>query len=206
MTRMTGLQELDEAEKTRPPSHLSAQVSVLRYPTPHELYAAMPQIRNLTQLRPREDEVSLDYLLRLQASVTPEEAVTFAAFAALPRVAVWWGYECLRNLRADFSPHDRELLEKIAHWSSNGDQALRYDIMRMALFAERRTAAVMLGLAAGWSGAQIAPNDPAPVPPHRTPRAVNAAVLSALAQCQLANRPHHLLRVTRLAEQLFRAY
>lgn len=203
---MSGLLEIDEGEKTRPPSQASAQVSVLRYSTPHELYSAMPQLRNLTQLRPREDENSLDFLTRLQESATPEESVTFAAFAAVPRVAVWWGYECLRNLRADFTPHDRELLEHIAQWSSSGDQALRYEIMKAALFAERRTAAVMLGLAAGWSGAQIAPNDPAPVPPHRTPRAVNAAVLSALAQCQLSNRPHHLLRLVRLAEQLFRAY
>lgn len=203
---MTGLQEIDESEKTRPPSQMSVQVSVLRYPTPHELYAAMPQIRNLTQLRPREDESSLEFLARLRSSATPEEAVTFAAFAAVPRVAVWWGYECLRNLREDFSPHDRELLETVAQWSSSGDPQLRYDIMKVALFAERRTAAVMLGLAAGWAGAQIAPNDPAPVPPHRTPRAVNAAVLSALAQCQLANRPHHLLRLFRMAEQLFRAY
>jgi hypothetical protein len=203
---MTGLREVDEGEKTRPPTQMSAQVSVLRYPTPHELYGAMPQLRNLTQLRPREDESSLEFLARLQASPTPEETVTFAAFAAVPRVAVWWGYECLRNLRADFTPHDRELLDHIAQWSSSGDTHLRYEIMKVALFAERRTAAVMLGLAVGWSGAQIAPNDPSPVPPHRTPRAVNAAVLSALAQCQLANRPHHLLRLVRMAEQLFRAY
>jgi hypothetical protein len=203
---MTGRQDIDETEKTRPPSQLAMSVSALRYQTPHELYQAMPQIRNLTQLRPREDESSLEFLVRLQSSATPEEAVTFTAFAAVPRIAVWWGYECLRNLRADFSPHDRELLEKIAAWSSSGDTHLRYDIMKTALFAERRTATVMLGLAAGWSGAQVAPNDPSPVPPFRTPRAVNAAVLSALAQCQLANRPHHLLRLVRTAEQLFRVY
>ena len=203
---MTGLQDIDEAERTRPPSQAAAQLSVLRYPTPHELYAAMPQIRNLTQLRPREDEGALDFLARLQDSATPEEAVTFAAFAAVPRVAVWWGYECLRNLREDFTPHDRELLERIAQWSSSGDAQLRYEIMKTALFAERRTAAVMLGLATGWSGAQVAPNDPAPVPAYRTPRAVNAAVLSALAQCQMANRQHHLLRLIRMAERLFRAY
>ena len=203
---MTGLQDLDEAEKTRPPSQMSTTISVLRYARPHELYAAIPQIRSLTQLRPREEESNAEFLARLQASPTPEEVVTFAAFAALPRVAVWWGYECLRNLRADFTPHDRELLDQVAQWSSSGDMALRYAIMKTALFAERRTAAVMLGLAAGWAGSQVAPNDPAPVPPYRTPRAVNAAVLSALALCQLANRPHHLQRLVRMAEQLIRSY
>ncbi len=203
---MPGEMDIDEADRTQPPTQPPAPVSALRYPTPHELYAGLPQIRSLTQLRPREDEENVEFLLRLHDSATPEEAVTFTAFAARPRMAVWWGYECLRNLRSDFSPHDRELLERIAAWSGTGDTVMRYEIMRTALFAERRTAAVVLGLAAGWSGPQIAPNDPAPVAPHRCPRAVNAAVLSALAQCQLANRPHHLVRLVRLAESLFRAY
>lgn len=203
---MSDMKQIDEADRTQPPTTPPVPVSPLRYATPHELYAGLPQIRNLTQLRPREDESNHEFLERLHRSDTPEEAVTFTAFSALPRMAVWWGYECLRNLRSDFSAHDRELLEKIAAWSGSGDTQARYEIMRISLFAERRTAAVVLGLAAGWAGAQIAPNDPAPVPPHKTPRAVNAAILSALAQCQLANRPHHLVRLVRLAESLFRAY
>lgn len=197
---MEGDTTIDESEKTRPP------VTALRYATPSELYANFPQLREMTQLRPREDEAGMEFLHRLNESQTPEEAVTFTAFAARPKMSVWWGYECLRNLRADFSGHDRELLEKIARWATSGDTDIRYDIMRTSLFAEKRTAAVVLGLAAGWAGPQIAPNDPTPVPAQRTPRAVNSAVLSALAQCNLANRPHHLAKLLTLAESLFRAY
>ena len=74
-------------EKTRPP------VSALRYPTPHELFAAIPQIRALTQHRPRnEDETPEEFVERLRSSSTPEEAVTFTAFAAQPKMAIWWAY------------------------------------------------------------------------------------------------------------------
>ncbi len=187
-------------ERTRPP------VSALRFDTPKQLYDEMPQLRELIELRPTEEETALDFLNRLASSATPEDAITFTAFAVQPKIAVWWGYECLRNLRSDFSAVDRQLLEMVARWSANGGTALRYQIMQTALFAENRTAAVMLGLAAGWSGAQIAPNDPAPVPPGRTPRAISSAVLSALAQCHLANRPHHLRKLVTISEALFRGF
>lgn len=196
--------EIDEADKTQPP--MQPPVSALRYDVPNELFANLPQIRNLIQLRPQEDETNVDFLNRLYQSPTPEETVTFTAYAVKPKISVWWGYECLRNLRSDFSPADRELLERIALWSRSGDNAQRYEIMKIALFAEKRTAAVVLGLAAGWSGAQLAPNDPAPIPTHRTPNAVNAAILSALSQCNLVNRPHHIAKLVKLAESIFRPY
>ena len=197
---MEGEYQHDDPDATQPP------VSVLRYASPAELYAGLPQIGELTQLRPTEDEDHLTFLGRLFESPTPEEIVTFTAFAAQPKVAVWWGNECLRTLRSDFSSHDRVLLDLVAQWTTQGDTQTRYDIMKIALFAERRTSAVQLGLAAGWAGSQIAPNDPAPVAPHRTPRGVNAAVLSALAQCHLGNRWSHMSKLHRLAESIFRAY
>jgi len=199
MWGMEGDNQIDQTERTRPP------VTALRYDTPSELYAGLPQIRELTQLRPKEDETHFEFLGRLHASNTPEEIVTYTAFAARPRMAVWWGYECLRNLRGDFTPDDRALLEHIASWCTDGDTEKRYHIMKTALFAERKTSVVHLGLATGWCGAQIAPNDPAPVPAHRAPRGVNAAVLSALAQCHLINRPAHLAVLRNLAESLLRA-
>ena len=197
---MEGEQQVTDLDKTQPP------VSVLRFTSPIELFTGLPQIRDLVQLRPADHEGHVGFLMRLYESPTPEEIVTFTAFAAQPKVAVWWGNECLRNLRSDFSTHDKTLLAKIADWTSTAEVETRYDIMKTALFAPRRTAAVQLGLAAGWAGSQIAPNDPVPIPAHRTPRAVSAAVLSALAQCHLGNRPSHLAKLMRLADSIFRPY
>lgn len=201
MTEMTDpAPQDDEADRTRPPS------SALRYATPQELYVAMPQIRDLTQNRPREGEEGLAYLHRLRASTTPEEAVTLTAFAAHPKMAVWWAYECLRTAAGELSGEDRALLEKVAIWTKFPETENRFAVMKAALFAERRSPATFLGLAVGWSGGPVAPNDPLPAPAHRTPRAINSCVLSSLAKADLSGRSRRLAQFIGMAESLYRLY
>lgn len=189
-----------EPDKTQPP------VSALRYATPAELYKAMPQVMHMTQHRPREAEDGIDFLMRLRASTTPEEAVTFTAFAALPKMAIWWGYECLRLSGDELTPADRAMMELVANWTNYPDNENRYRAMKTALYAPVRSPAVFLGLAVGWSGGPIAPNDNAQVPAHRAPRAVNSAVLSCLARADLQQRPVRLARFIDQAVSLFRVY
>jgi hypothetical protein len=62
-------------EKTRPP------MAAVRYESLVDLYAAIPQLAELTQARPRPADQALNFLMRLRSSTTPEEAVTFTAFA-----------------------------------------------------------------------------------------------------------------------------
>lgn len=76
--------------------------------------------------------------------------------------------------------------------------------MQAALYAPRRSPAVLLGLAVGWSGGPIAPNDTAPVPVYRTPGAINSAVLSCLAGADVRARSVHLARMIDLAGSLLR--
>lgn len=189
-----------EPEKTRPP------VSALRYDTPFELYAGLPQIKDLTQNRPREGESGLDFLHRLASSTTPEEAITYTAFAARPKMAIWWGYECLRLMPEELSAADREIMEMVAYWTANPVNDVRFKTMKAALFAPVHSPAVHLGLAVGWSGGPIAPNDPAPVPISRGPRAINSAVLSMLAKSDLSRRSVILARFIDQAAALFRVY
>ena len=190
----------DEPDKTQPP------VTALRYPTPAELYKAIPQVVQMTQHRPREGEDGLDFLMRLRASTTPEEAVTFVSFAALPKMAIWWGYECLRLSGDELSAEDRAMMELVANWTNYPDNENRFRAMKAALFAPVRSPAVFLGLAVGWSGGPIAPNDNAQVPIQRMPRAVNSAVLSCLARADLQQRPVRLARFIDQAVSLFRVY
>lgn len=190
----------EEAEPTRPP------LSAMRFDTPADLYAAIPQIAELTQMRPGVGEDPLAFMLRLRGSQTPEEAVTFTAFAAVPQMAIWWGHECLRLMRDTMSPADVEMMEQVGHWINDPSNSNRHRIMRKALFAEMRSPSIRLGLAVGWSGGSIAPNDPAPVPIHRAPKSVNSAILSALAQAPLSRRAEMLSKITDMAESLFRVY
>ncbi|GAA6178108.1 DUF6931 family protein [Sulfitobacter pacificus] len=188
-----------EPDKTQPP------LAALRYATPAELYAKMPHVSQLTLHRPTVTERAIEYLYRLRASTTPEEAVTYTAFATMPKMGVWWGYECLRLSGEDLSAQDRQMMELVANWTQYPDNENRYRAMKAALYAPVRTPATYLGLAVGWSGGSIAPNDPAGVPAHRGPKALNTAVLSCLAQSDLQSRPIRLARFIDQSEVLYHA-
>lgn len=190
----------EENDKTTPPRRST------RYDTPAELYARIPQVLDLTQFRPRPEEDNLRYLSRLRGSTTPEEAVTFTAFAALPTAAAGWGYECLRQMAEHLNPVERPMMQDIAAWISNPTTSMRYKLMKDALWAPSRSPSVLLGLAVGWSTGGPAPNDPLRPPPWRTPQAVNSAVLSCLARAELSRRPIFLARIIDMAESLLRAY
>jgi hypothetical protein len=164
----------------------------------------MPQITEVTHMRPQPGETALAFLLRLRGSGTPEEAVTLTVHAVQPKLAIWWAHECLRQVPDALSPLDREMMEAVGAWIAQPSQTLRHDLMRRALWAQTRSPGVMLGLAVGWSGGSVAPNDPAPVPIHRTPKALNTAVLSMLAKVDLRHRPVYLQRFIDMAETLFR--
>jgi hypothetical protein len=177
----------------------------LRQGSAAQLYVAMPELGRLTVARPRSAEPALNYFNRLRVSATPEDAVTFAAFAPLPQMAIWWGHESLRLLPAALSGDDSKLLEQIGRWVGAPDARLRHWIMRRALWAETRTPTVLLGLAAGWSGGALAPNDPEGVAQHRCPSAINSAVLGTLAKVPSAQRADLRDHILDLADCLFRA-
>jgi hypothetical protein len=191
---------IDDADKTRPP------VAAIRYETLRDLYAAIPQLAELTQQRPRDGEDADHYLSRLRSSTTPEEAVTFTAFAVQPKLAIWWGHECLRAMPDALVPADRRMMELVAAWIGRPSVDTRHAAMREALWAENATPGVHLALAVGWSGGSIAPNDPAAVPLHRAPRAINTGILSCLARADMARRSILLARFIDMAESLFKVY
>ena len=191
--------ELD-SEHTMPPKRS------LRIDSPQALYRSMPEVGIFTKHRPNEHEDALGYLERLRSSTTPEDAVTYAAFAAEPKMAISWGVDCVRMNQPNLSPEDSHLANAVLQWLEYPGHETRWHAMQSALFAPRRTPLVYLGLAVGWSGGPMAPNDPSAVPLWRTPKAVNAAVLSSIATLGLDHRSVSLARVLDLAAGLFRIY
>ncbi|MEL6587295.1 MAG: hypothetical protein AAFQ50_11645, partial [Pseudomonadota bacterium] len=123
-------------DKTRPP------VGALHESGAQAIFADFPQVAELMQHRPRDGEDALDFLARLRASTTPEEAVTFTAFAALPQMGVWWGYESLRSMPDAIDVRDRLLMEMIQAWIGTPTTDLRHRVMAQALYAPARTPAV----------------------------------------------------------------
>lgn len=190
----------EETEKTRPPRRM------LRTDSPAELFRQVERLPELVKPRPRPEENGLQFLTRLRGSTTPEEAVTYTAFAALPVAAVGWGYECLRMMVEHLDGSERPMMHLVSDWLNDPTTSRRHAIMRQALWAPVRNPSVLLGLAVGWANGTPAPNDPEISPSHKTPVAINSAVLSCLARTQLRQRPVFLARFLDMAETLFRAY
>lgn len=190
-------------------AHVGAPVPTPRYLRAEraaQLYVSMPKLGALTVARPHSGEPALNYFNRLRTSATPEEAVTFAAFAPLPQMSIWWGHECLRLIPGALSGEDAKLLEQVGRWVAAPNARLRHWIMRRALWADSRSPTVMLGLAAGWSGGALAPNDPQGVALDRCPTAVATAVLGTLAKVPTAQRADLRNHFLDLADCLFHAY
>ncbi|RLJ36288.1 hypothetical protein BCF46_3756 [Litoreibacter meonggei] len=183
---------LIDGDRTVPPS------SNLRTVLAADLYAMVPELKEDIQLQPREGETVSFLLARLRSSTTPEEAVTMAAYAFQPRIAVWWAHECVTTMREHLTPVDHQLLELIGAWAHDPSDANRREIYDIALQAPSKTPGVWLGLATGASGGGRR-DEPIDL---STPRAINAGVLSCLARGGLQQRSINLARFITLAQTL----
>lgn len=186
--------------------HTVPTLPALRFGNPVDLYRSIPEVNGFTKHRPFEGEDAFGFLERLRASTTPEDAVTYSAFATQPQTAIAWAVEAIRITLGEMSADDLRLLNWITLWLDHPSPENRWLVMQAALFAPRRSAVVYLGLAVGWSGGALAPNDPVAVPPWRCPKAVSGAVFRAIGQVGMEHRSVSLARVLDLAAGLFRVY
>lgn len=163
------------SERTLPPARM------MRFDRMSELFHRMPELGQFMTARPEAHEGYRQFLERLRGSTTPEDGIVFAAFAVQPQDAIAWGYESVRAL-SEVSADDQALAAAITDWLGTPDTERRWRALQIALFAPRRTAMVYLGLAVGWSGGPLAPNDLVSVPAWRAARAVSSGVLRAVGQ------------------------
>lgn len=155
----------------------------VRFETARELFDAFPTAMEDMTAVP-SPQPSLDFLRALLAGPTPEEAITFCAYLLPKRVAVWWGHQCLVNLSEGLTAQDRDLLAVAESWVREPEEDQRYAALEAGMAARVKSPGAWVALAAGWSGGSMSPSGMAPVvpPAHLTARAINAAVLSAVAR------------------------
>lgn len=179
----------------------------LRSQTASELFAAMPQMTEDLLTAPLKSQHSMDFLRMLRIGTTPEEALTFMAYALLPRHAVWWGHECLKATPDLMTDQDTAMLELIAAWVAEPDEDHRYAALNAAMAARSRSPGVWLALGAGWSGGSMSePGLPEVVPPlFLMGRAINAGILSALARVSQDKRRRVLDHYISIGEVLARS-
>ena len=178
---MTAIMDDLNSERTLPPAR------AIRFDRVSDLYAAMPEISKFMQTRPEDDEGYRGFLERLRNSDTPEDAVTFTAFALQTRATIRWGVDCVSALAPDMTPEDSQLMAAVNDWLDDGTQERRWSTLRSAMFAPHRSAAVYLGLSVGWAEGPLAPNDLVTVPAWRAPRAVSTAIMRAVGQTRTEN-------------------
>ena len=186
------------SEQTLPPAR------AIRFDRVSDLYAEMPEIAKFIETPVEKDEGYRGVLERLRASSTPEEAVTFTAFALQSKAGIKWGMECVTSLIPDMAPEDTRLMNLVSEWLDDPTSENRWKTLEIALFAPRRSPAVYLGLAVGWSDGPLAPNDLVTVPAWRAPRALSSAVMRAVGQMRTEHRGESLDFVLDRAAGLFR--
>ncbi|MQQ10626.1 hypothetical protein GFB49_19405 [Epibacterium sp. SM1979] len=176
----------------------------LRHDSPSALYNALPEVAAFTKHRPMVEEDSFSYFERLRGSTTPEDAITFTAFAAEAKFSIHWALQAARSILPDPAAEEVHLLTAITQWLDAPGNQTRWRTLQLALFAHQRTPFVYLGLAVGWSGGMMAPNDPCRPPLWRSPCAVNAALLTTLARGGAEQRSVHMARILDASSPLFR--
>jgi hypothetical protein len=110
------------------------------------------------------------------------------------REAVWWACQCVRTLIPTREPGEEEALKAAEAWVGEPEEELRRHALAVGMAGNRAAPTTWVALAAAWSGGSLTPPDqpPAPAPPHLTPKAVRAAVLTALARISVKQRRDRL--------------
>jgi hypothetical protein len=157
-------------------------VTALRFTTAREVFVAFPQAAEYLTAAPTDDPPPV-FMRALANSPTPEDALTFCAFALGRREAVWWGCQCVRLVEgnaADLNP----FLQAAEGWVRDPEEENRRAALSIGMASDRQMPGPWLALAAGWSGGSMSPveGSPVPPPPHLTGSAVRGAVLMSLAR------------------------
>lgn len=186
---------------------MTQRSKALRYELAAGVFDAMPEVAQDLDNRPGPQEGSVEFIHRLAASATPEEAVTFAAQAMAPRHAVWWAHECLMRVQGALEPQDIEMLALAAEWVAAPGEETRARVADAALACEARTPGVWVALGVGWTGGSLLPpgQSAVPPPPFLTGRAINAGILSALARSDRGQRARVLAGFVSMAHAILDA-
>ena len=169
-------------------------MSRVRFAAAREVFEAYPGLSEEMRAAPTDDP-PIEYLRALAAGGTPEDALTFCAYALGRREAVWWGCQCIRSIgRLAPGQEDASLLAA-EDWVRQPEEDRRMAALRLGGESDRQSATPWLALAAGWSGGNVAlvAEDGYIAPqPDMTAKAVRTAVLIALARVAAKERGQRL--------------
>jgi hypothetical protein len=176
-----------------------------QFRTARDVFEAFPVVADDMAAGPSE-RPPLDFLSDLAASPTPEDAITFCAYLLPRREAVWWGHQCLSSLPEILEEEDHAFLALAENWVREPNDEQRYAALDAGMASPTKTPGAWVALGAGWSGGSMVAADASPVapPPYLTAKAINAAVLGALARIDVDGRAMMLRTFLEMGVQLLR--
>lgn len=167
-------------------------MSRLRFTTALEVFDAFPSARDDIRAAPTP-EAPAAFLDALRRSDTPEDAVTFLAYALGRREAVWWAAQSVRLLGRIASGGEDAMLRAAEGWVRDPDDLRRREALRLGMASDRRLATTWVALAAAWSGGNVAPGQAVVMAtPEMTPKAARTGILVALATVTARERASRL--------------
>jgi len=165
----------------------------IKFETAQDLFVAFPTLQDDVEADSSELH-PLDYTRWLASSDTPEDCLSFFAYLAPRREAVWWGCRCLHLLGTE---DPAGALAAADAWVREPEEKQRVAALKIAEGTDTPDQTTWVAFAAGWSGGNIASTDqPSPVaaPPYLTAKAVRAAVLIAVSRAPFRDRRDRLER------------
>ncbi len=178
-------------------------MSRLRFDTAQDVFEAFPSARGDIEAAPTADK-PLDYLNKLSASESPEDAVSFSAYVLGRREAVWWACQCVRKIAPLVAAEEEKALLLAEAWVREPEEHRRRYALDFGLKNDHKLAGVWVALAAGGAGGTLVmgENTGPPVPPEMTARATRTAVLVALARTDPRERLKYIKACADLCRSL----
>jgi len=163
-----------------------------RFSTAQEVFDTFPSACDDIRAAPTA-EAPLTFLDALRNSGTPEDAVTFLAYALGRREAVWWASQSVRLLSQIGIGQEDAMLLAAEDWVRDPEDQRRREALRLGMGSDRRLATTWVALAAAWSGGDVAPGQGGVMAtPEMTPKAVRTSILVALATVTARERANRL--------------
>lgn len=173
----------------------------IQFEKARDVFLAFPTLESDMVAKP-SDEPVLDYMARLLEGETPEDAITFFAYLAPKREAVWWACRCIRLLNGPGC--EGEAVGLAERWARTPEEEHRRAALDHAEAADPDLSHTWAAYGAGWSGGNIAAagNPSILAAPQLTAKAVRAAVLIAIAEDEPRTRRERLVTCYEEAKRL----
>ncbi|MEM9224670.1 MAG: hypothetical protein AAGB11_20050 [Pseudomonadota bacterium] len=164
----------------------------INFDTARDVLLAFPTLGDDIETAP-DDRDPLAFTRALLSSETPEDCLSFFAYLAPRREAVWW---CCRCLEALGQKDHGGAMQAAMDWVRMPENDQRRRALDHAEASNDTEASTWAAFAAGWSGGNISDENSPPVlaAPQLTAKAVRASVLIAVSRAPFNERRGRLER------------